>query len=388
MCWVFRKSHPRKFLNHFWNCIAVPGSVQPSRWLLNVQAFVFDGSTLARYPTCGRARANLAAMGVPLHSLDRAAFHGVEDVIVDFVLSLLGRRALSGVQYSDSYPNRLYLALARDPVRHIAQFKSDWQILLRAESLAPRSQGMAMLVNLLRWNTSVLPRLLFLFMERSEWNHEDPDVHYLLSGVFNRIGDTLVIENMHKELRRLGKHSQNEIISRTKRQFHVVKAKVLETRSIPTVRITNAEVARASSRGRKTAKRIYDTRSAKLPKEFSKIMLPRKWTSPSPSHLPNAVGAWQWLRAFLGGGDYVGRAVDSAWWSRLVPERSILRMSVVGPPRIVIATTDWGALTMPMDTKFICDDGTALVAKGIAMNIDEMTAVTNIDEMTRRTLTI
>ena len=56
MCWVFRKSHPRKFLNHFWNCIAVPGSVQPSRWLLNVQAFVFDGSTLARYSTCGRDR--------------------------------------------------------------------------------------------------------------------------------------------------------------------------------------------------------------------------------------------------------------------------------------------------------------------------------------------
>ena len=235
----------------------------------------------------------------------------------------------------------------------MVSFKHDWEILLKSEALAHTNEAIAEVVSALNWNTTALPRLIFMFMERADWQATDADVMHLLFGVFHRIGDTLVIENIHKGLRRLGKHSQNEIISRTKRMYHTATAQVLDSRAIPTVRIPHEQIARESLVGRKSMKRTFLTRSFKMPKEISRIMLPRTWSSPSASHLANTVSAWKWLQAFWSGDRRC--SPDAAWWSRLVPPRTIMNVGEQGFV-MVLSSVDWGSLIWQLDCIFEKED--------------------------------
>lgn len=186
-------------------------------------------------------RTNLSLMGVRLSPASpEEPFEGVAPFVLDFVLCLLDARTQSGIQHSESYPAKFARALAASP--DMTPFKLDWEILLKAEALARRSDCLREAVDMIRFNEAVAPRLVFMLMERSGWSQDDPDTQYLLNGLFNRIGDTLIIENIHKDLRRLGKHSQNEIISHTKRMFHTARARALQSRRIPMVSIPNEEV--------------------------------------------------------------------------------------------------------------------------------------------------
>lgn len=187
-------------------------------------------------------RKNLHSMGVPLAKESHEPFHGVAPFVLDFALCLIDARTLSGIQHSESYPGKFASAMATAP--NMADFQQDWKTVLRAEAMALQSETIKDVVAAIRFNEAVAPRLVFMLMERADWDPTDADSKYLLSGLFNRIGDTLVIENIHRDLRRLGKHSQNEIISHSKRMFHTAKAAALRDRKIPMIRVPNEEVAR------------------------------------------------------------------------------------------------------------------------------------------------
>jgi hypothetical protein len=191
-------------------------------------------------------RTALQVMGVLVLATAAPSFDGVEAAVLDFASCLVGTRALSGVQHSGC-PNRFVLALADDPRTHMASFKKDWEAVLEAEAMALLNAEVATVVAALQWNTTVLPRLIFVFMERGNWLPDDTGVSYLLHGALHRIGDTLIIEHIHMGLRRLEKHSPNEIISRSKRMCHTSTAKVIESRGVPAVRISSDQVACAGA---------------------------------------------------------------------------------------------------------------------------------------------
>ena len=94
-----------------------------------------------------------------------------------------------------------------------------------------------------------------------------------------------------------------------------------------------------------------------MPKSLSRIMLNRRWASPSAPQLANSVGGWMWLQTFLGGDRRV--PADAAWWSRIVPPHTILRLDRDSLACMVISVTAWGVLTWPLDCLF--DSGDASI---------------------------
>lgn len=99
--------------------------------------------------------------------------------------------------------------------------------------------------------------------------------------------------------------------------------------------------------------RMYRSNSFRMPKELSRIMLPRVWSSPTPSGLADATAAWRWLKFMVE--TRASFEEEHPWWAKCVPAQSMLQIDA-NTTVIVVARTAWAVLVWPLTTVYRSDN--------------------------------
>ena len=133
-----------------------------------------------------------------------------------------------------------------------------------------------------------------------------------------------------------------------------LKSGVLDSRHPSQVKINDNDVATKHWRGKiqRSMKRDFNGRPAVWPKEFNKILNPKRtWASPIVTGYWHGANYVTWLRAWWK--DFRHRQIGpaGAWWSRLVPDSYVLVRRTNGLAMWVLCTSRWTVRVCDLEEK-------------------------------------
>ena len=234
---------------------------------------------------------------------------GLANNILQYLVRLLGQRASSFAKHSCP-PECFAGVLAGDESLGLSSDAQSRQVSLSAmkkmrqmskllwgveTSLASCS---AQLSEDLRITFDTPTRLCAMCFEQSSWRPESQNGRNVLKSMLFCFSDTKIIEDIHQSLRGASGARKNQRMTPTSVQVTSQLSPVLEERGIPhPARIDRDEFLR---RWPGTSPNVlkrgdFRAKSHKLPKFFSKILLPKSWTAMTETSLGRSAAAWSWV---------------------------------------------------------------------------------------------
>jgi hypothetical protein len=182
--------------------------------------------TLARATT---SHACLVGMGIVFPSRqEQDILHSIEDqqnlagIIVDFALHLVGERGVD-LALDAFQPPSCFAALAStDPGRQqiaLDRAKFAWSAVLSAERLALRHRPWSTLVSEIVWCEWPAIRATYMLLEADHWRVGRRSGDWI-HDMFNQIGDSRCVEQVHKHIRAYHDKDDNHQIVKLIRSSH------------------------------------------------------------------------------------------------------------------------------------------------------------------------
>ena len=248
--------------------------------------------------------------------------------LVDFLFHLVGNRAMSQVTVAGVPPIRYTNVMSLDAVaakQAVAQMKDEWQAILAME--ASHAHNPLDVVEDLYWLEDLVPRLVYLAFESSDFQVDSKQGLYLMHGIVQILPDTYICEDQHQFLRDLVRAGRHETQGVTSRMLAMIDSAVVPSRQLNGVSLNEAEVVyhaveEQGARSKLSSKYTQTTESirCKLPKEAQEIMKPTcKYDAPNPSSQFRCAVATEWVFAFWKQGlETKGISPDDGWMACLM----------------------------------------------------------------------
>ena len=323
--------------------------------LLGMVGGAWEDEMLAMIVDCCYDPANLNSYGA-LGGGARAHVSGAQ--MMAFVLQFLTERALRLMPTHLSYPYCTAMLLASDEARALAARADcvrDFDILLDAEKRVSRGDSrFAGVLDEVCWRHNSVVRLL-LHVLRRDANFESlgEDARYLAKAIHMRIPDEKAVEDLHQHVRDRQRSRRHKNINMHSVFDAVITSGVLEARRVKSVQIDTRALASSawrSIRMREKARSVsYQTPPLHWPRQLNDVLNPKKtWPSPTVPGQAKSLIAWKLLQHLFE--ENLHLDPWDAWWSRLVPQHSLVR-SNTDPEKLYVClfAGTWGCIVAKVD---------------------------------------
>lgn len=266
------------------------------------------------------------------------------------------QRSLSMGQHAETLPGQFLLLVAgrKDPEtvkRGLNLMKEAWETLTEAEVMQHKYPSVMQVLKSVGWAWNTVVREILVLLAQHDFHVAPPAVEMMVNTIAQGYGGSVINERCFKAYADCKRENSNEQVSRVRRYFHPVKAKVLEQHGRADLDFS-IPASEATQVPRRLPSSLYEACSMEcsLPQEQAEnIMKPHEWSHPSTSAagLRLQVGAWHLLLNLRKASAWADAA--SAWQALLLPENKVV--TKVGPDAfsIVLKNSVFGVLLWPAE---------------------------------------
>jgi hypothetical protein len=224
------------------------------------------------------------------------------DEILDFCFHLVGQRARDLAVGAFLPPDSFASLLSDDEGQKdeaLRRHREMWAALQAAEYKARSSKAWESILDKCYWHSWPGIRLGFMLLWEDDFTLGPKSLSFFRA-MFLQLGDSRVIEQLHKHVRHHQDHaSSNKISTRCQRFLKGVRCGVLEERtggsSCTPVQLTSTDFAHEVREPKSSGAATFASNLQLLPQSFQRCMQPNKWRSASPAAAFDSLVALQWL---------------------------------------------------------------------------------------------
>lgn len=267
-----------------------------------------------------------------LHCADQGprAARQVEDIF-EMLLTVIKKRAETCIPEAFTHPYTSILNLDLDvgAASHAKDVMlEEWEILVKAERLSHRHDGLRALLAEIPWASWAVVRLYMHLNEQAcKQGVESQSLTEILRCLHVRLGDEKGAEDIHQYCRDEGRRRRFANLTSGRLLRSCIDSLVPKKRQMPSLHVDfGVCMQNRKSLKRQSLRQTFIGKPRYWPDAMQDILKPRKtWPTPTVKGYYDGASAWLWLLHFFRGEAPAGSALRSAWYSKLPVERWLLR---------------------------------------------------------------